>query len=45
MSSNDDPPIGCALLFGLLLLIGFAFAWLMVSLWVAFDPLSRLPGG
>lgn len=38
---NDDPPIGCALLFGLLLFVGFLFVLVLLGAYVALDPLSR----
>jgi hypothetical protein len=39
--SDGDPPIGAALFAALLLFALYALAWLLVALWVAFDPASR----
>jgi len=39
----SDPPIGAAVGCALLLFALYLFAWLMVALWVALDPLSRIP--
>lgn len=41
MSGDGDPPIGVAVLAALLLFALYGLAWLLVSLWVALDPLSR----